>query len=96
MDGGIFQLFEQGAGKAHVETGGTFIAFEHSRGSIIAPQDLFCFPALARVEEGEEIAQGLMHVKPQRMIDVRHEELLLLVERNCKWKIGSGTDLDYE
>jgi putative Mg2+ transporter-C (MgtC) family protein len=30
------------------------------------------------------------------MIDVRHEELLLLVGRNCKWKIGSEANLDYE
>src|SRR5262249_9240214 len=55
-----------------MQAGDVFEALDHSRRSIVAPQNLAGFPALAGIVQRHPIPQRLVHVQPQRMIDLRH------------------------
>ena len=69
---GIFELFQQRSGKAHMKTSNVFVALEHPGDAIVAPEDLLCLPTLAGIVQGDQISEGLVHVQAQGMINFRH------------------------
>jgi len=69
---GVFEFFQQRAGKIHVEPGNVFVAFQHARGPVVAPEDLLRLPALGGVVQRDQVAQRLVHVQAQGVIHLRH------------------------
>ena len=60
----VFELLEERAREAHVQPRHVFVAFEHPRGPVVAPENLPGLPALVRVVQRHQVPQRLVHVQP--------------------------------
>ncbi len=68
----VFELLQQRARKAHVHPRHFFVAFQHPCRAIVTPQDLPSLPALVGVVQREQVAERLVHVQPEGVIDLSH------------------------
>lgn len=71
---GIFQLFKQRPGEAHVQPRDIPILIKHPGHAVIAPKNLPRLPTLAGIMQRHQIPQRLVHVQTKRVIDFSHAE----------------------